>query len=90
MKSTKDEARALGMIQCACILHNMLITTWIDILSPDELDKIMERERRMRQRRVLNQPADLAVLETHARRERLVTQMLELEEEEIDLEQCTL
>ena len=68
----------------------MLITTWIDILSPDELDKIMERERRMRQRRVLNQPADLAVLETHARRERLVTQMLELEEEEIDLEQCTL
>lgn len=78
------------MIQCACILHNMLITTWIDVLDPAELEKIMERERRMRRRRTVDDGRADVVLATHARRERIVNEMLELEDPEVDLESCRL
>ena len=90
VKSKKDEAQALGMIQCACILHNMLITTWIDVLPVDELQAIMDRERRMQQRRVVDPGAGQMILDTHRRRERLVTEMLEIDEDEVDLETCML
>jgi len=82
VKSKRDECRALGMIQCACILDNMLITTWIDVLDPAELEKIMERERRMRRRRTVDDGRADLVLATHARRERIVNEMLELEDPE--------
>jgi len=56
----------------------MLITTWIDVLDPAELEKIMERERRMRRRRTVDDGRADVVLATHARRERIVNEMLEL------------
>ena len=54
VKSKKDEARALGIIQAACILHNLLVTTWIDVLLAEDLEAIMAREQKMRQRHVVD------------------------------------
>ena len=73
------------MIQAACIVHNLLITSWVDTIAREELAKIMEREQRMqRRRRAIQVQHD--VMESHMRRERLVDEMLEWEDEEVDLE----
>ena len=68
----------------------MLITTWLDVLPLSKLESIMNRERRMQQRRVVDPGTGQMILDTHCRREQLVAEMLEMEEEAIDLETCTL
>jgi len=90
VKTVKDEARANGFIQAACILHNTLITTWLDVLSEDEGENILEREARMRRRRIIRRQDAVEVLESHRQWEMLVDEMLELEEDEVNVDEWTL
>jgi len=84
-KLLKDEARAHGFIQAACILHNILIFTWFDVLSHEEVEKIMQREARMRRRRYIRWQDEVDIMELHRQRERLVDEMLELEEDDVNV-----
>jgi len=85
VKSLKDEARAHGFIQAAYILHNILISTWLDVLSEEEVEKIMQREARMRRRLYTRRQTEVDIIESHRRRERFVDEMLELEEDEVNV-----
>ena len=77
------------MIQAACILHNMIVSTWMDTISRKKLQEIMDREARMRRRRRPMQIQE-EVMESHIRRERLVDEMLEWEDDDIDVESYVL
>ena len=77
------------MILSACILHNLLITTWIHTISRRKLAEIMDREARMRRCRLVEHRRE-ELMESHMRRERLVDEMLEWDEDDIDLESYVL
>ncbi len=50
----------------------------------------MEREARMRRRRVMRRQDEGRIMESHRRRERLVDEMLELEEDKVNVDEWTL
>lgn len=61
----------------------------MDTISRKKLQEIMDREARMRRRRRPLQ-VQAEVMESHMRRERLVDEMLEWEEDDVDLETYVL
>lgn len=69
------------------ILHNRLINTWIDNLAPQDVDRIMEKERSMRRKRLDGRMrGELDDSGDGIRRQLLARQILEYDEEDIDLD----
>ncbi len=50
----------------------------------------MQREARMRRRRYIRRQDEVDIMESHRRRERLVDEMLELEEDKVNVDEWTL
>jgi hypothetical protein len=94
VKTRKDEARAYGFVQAGMILHNLLVSTWIDAMTPREVAKWVDYEKKMQRKR----RADLEAEDTETededldageeRQRALCNKMLEFELEDIDLDDC--
>ena len=84
-KTKSDEARAQGIIQAAFILHNLCVLSWKDIFYEDEL-KIVLGEEQMERKRTLNedQRTGEARMASHRRRDRLVDQLLEPDDDVVE------
>jgi len=59
-------------------------------LIKEEVENIMQREARMRRRRYIRRQDEVDIMESHRRRERLVDEMLELEEGKVNVDEWTL
>jgi len=59
-------------------------------LIKEEVENIMQREARMRRRRYIRRQDEVDIMESHRRRERLVDEMLELEEDKVNVDEWTL
>jgi len=59
-------------------------------LIKEVVENIMQREARMRRRRYIRRQDEVDIMESHRRRERLVDEMLELEEDKVNVDEWTL
>ncbi|WVO18233.1 hypothetical protein L204_105941 [Cryptococcus depauperatus] len=90
LKTVKDEARAYAFIQAAIILHNLLISTYLSVMTDQEVEEMMEKEYRMQRNDDYGYNSQSGpVEEDYRRRELLTTQMLKCYPERVDLEEWT-
>lgn len=86
LKSERDDQRAILVCQAAIILHNLLINTWKDNLTDEELRSVLGEENMQRRRELARARRDLVEYDPEEiRREQLFDQMLELDQDEIEL-----
>lgn len=79
VKTESDEALAMGLIQAACMLHNLTVDTWDTYIDLPELRELLAVEESIRQRALTEQERRYdSVRQTERRRERLIDQMVEL------------
>ena len=86
LKTPRDEQRAILVMLAGLILHYLFVNTWQDHLSYEELVELAGDEFAERQRDLDGEDELLEFDEQYRRREELVTSMLELEKDEVDLE----
>lgn len=81
LRTEQDEVRAHAIIQCAFILHNHFIKTAEEYVTDEDLQELLEEEETYRKWQIEREDAYDAVSHLHQRRERLVDEMLELQDE---------
>jgi hypothetical protein len=81
VKTEDDEAVAHGMIQAACVLHNLLITTWTMFVTEEDIAEIMREEQIMQERTIVTEGGCEELPEHHRRREELVDACLDYSKE---------
>lgn len=87
LRTVEDEAFAIGMIQAAMVLHNLLVRTWKDYVTEEDIHKEINDARPWRD-------SARAVYEQYShengtpqRRELLVREMLALNPPEVPIEE---
>lgn len=81
MRTERDEQRCILIIQACCVLHNLLIATWKDFVTSEELNDILGDDFSYRKwDRVQDDYYEFE--EDHRRRELLVDEMREIDPEE--------
>ncbi|OCF70900.1 hypothetical protein I204_08450 [Kwoniella mangroviensis CBS 8886] len=87
-KTEKDEARLHSIVKVCCMLHNMLVGTWAQALSSQERSKTWGQDRLMRHR-VIGQNEVERKADWQRRRD-LISEMLELEPREVNVDDYTM
>ena len=78
------------MVQCAFMLHNLLVRNWMDSLSEEEVTEMMRKEHNMPVWRDVTGLAGRQTEEAYIRREHLVEEMLGLVDEMPDLDRYVI
>nr|ODN86936.1 hypothetical protein L203_03709 [Cryptococcus depauperatus CBS 7841] len=87
LKTEKDEASAYAFIQAAVILHNSLISTYLSVMTDQEVEEMIRKEYRMQRNYDYGYNHQQGLVEEYYRRRELpTTQMLEFYLERVNLE----
>nr|ODN94480.1 hypothetical protein L204_04613 [Cryptococcus depauperatus CBS 7855] len=89
LKPEKDETQAYAFVQAVVILHNLLESTYLSVMSDQEVEEMMKEYRMQRNRDYGYNHQPSPVKEDYRRRELLTTQILEFYPERVDLDTWT-
>jgi hypothetical protein len=81
VQTKKDEALAHGMIQCCFILHNLCLRSWELFLDREEMERLARQEALPRNHSIVTESRYDGIREAYRRQERLVDQIVELDDE---------